>query len=118
MGICLCDQEFFLHPPSPARKRACALSTLQQECLLVYGCIHVCSRRQVDMISCLIRMEIGAGTKSPGVQVWGAMLFVEQCEQWAREGGAVGHVMGSMLKLVLDDHRHIHPRTACPQKGP
>lgn len=57
-------------------------------------------------------METGAGTKSPGVQVWGAMLFVEQCEQWAREGGAAGHVMGSMLKLVLDDHRHIHQQPA------
>ena len=34
------------------------------------------------------------------------MLFVEQCEQWQREGGAVGHVMGGMMKLVLDDHRH------------
>ena len=41
-----------------------------------------------------------------GLQVRGAMLFVEQCEQWQREGGAVGHVMEGMMKLVLDDHRH------------
>lgn len=40
------------------------------------------------------------------------MLFVEQCEQWQREGGAVGHVMGGMMKLVLDDHRHQHTRPA------
>ena len=80
--------------------------------MLVYGCKHVWSAQQVDKIPCLDCVEVGAGTKPPGVQVWGAMLFVEQCEQWAREGGAVGHVMGSMLKLVLDDHRHIHPRPA------
>lgn len=34
------------------------------------------------------------------------MLFVEQCERWQREGGAVGHVMGGMMKLVLDGHCH------------
>ena len=42
------------------------------------------------------------------LQVRGAMLFVEQCEMWQHEGGAVGHVMGGMMKLVLDDHRHQH----------
>ena len=40
------------------------------------------------------------------------MLFVEQCEQWQREGGAVSHVMGGLMKLVLDDHRHQHARPA------
>ena len=84
---------------------------MQQKCLRVYGCVHAWSRRQVGKISCLIRTEIGRDQVG-GVQVWGAMLFVEQCEQWAREGGAMGHVMGSMLKLVLDEHRHIHPRPA------
>lgn len=40
------------------------------------------------------------------------MLFVEQCELWQREGGAVGHVMSGMMKLVLDDHRHQVTRPA------
>ena len=40
------------------------------------------------------------------------MLFVVQCEQWQREGGAVGHVMGGMMKLVLDDHRHQLTRSS------
>ena len=39
-------------------------------------------------------------------------MFVEQCEQWQREGGAVSHVMGGLMKLVLDDHRHQHARPA------
>ncbi len=56
-------------------------------------------------------------TSLPCVQVRGALLFVEQCEQWALEGGAVGHVMGSMLKLVLDDHRHIHPRNPAHKRA-
>ena len=46
------------------------------------------------------------------LQVRGAMLFVEQCELWQREGGAVSHVMAGMLKLVLDDHRHQIARPA------
>ena len=46
------------------------------------------------------------------LQVWGAMLFVEQCELWQREGGAVSHVMAGMMKLVLDNHRHQHTRPA------
>ena len=40
------------------------------------------------------------------------MLFVEQCEQWQAEGGAVGHVMEGMMKLVLDDHRHSLTRSS------
>ncbi|CAK0787076.1 hypothetical protein CVIRNUC_010292 [Coccomyxa viridis] len=44
--------------------------------------------------------------------VRGAMLFVEQCEQWQAEGGAVGHVMEGMMKLVLDDHRHSLTRSS------
>ena len=35
-------------------------------------------------------------------QVRGAMMFVEQHEDWEAQGGEVAHVMGQICALVLD----------------
>ncbi len=57
-------------------------------------------------------LSVAGNHRDASLQVRGAMLFVEQCELWEREGGAVSHVMAGMLKLVLDDHRHQITRPA------
>lgn len=34
------------------------------------------------------------------------MMFIDQHEQWEREGGVISHVMARICDLVLDNHRH------------
>ena len=54
-------------------------------------------------------------------QVRGAMMFVEQHEDWEAQGGELSHVMGRICALVLDRRgplpfldgcRHPHQRSS------